>query len=100
MGQRKKFNSTERLEILRYYEQHGAVRTTREYAVSVTSIYKWKSILEAKGEKGLEGISKHNISAEEGELRRLRRENQQLRNLVADKEMRLQIQSEMLKKSR
>lgn len=101
MGEkRKKFNSTERLEIVRYYEQHGAARTIREYAISVTSIYKWKAAFDTKGEAGLQSMSKYALSEEGEELRRLRRENQQLKNLVADKELRLQIQAELLKKSR
>lgn len=98
MGQhRKKKTRTEKLEILKYYSLHGMARTTREHEVSSTSIYKWKKLYESEGEEALSNKSKGN--ADSVELKRLRRENDELKKIVAEKELRLRIQSEMLKKS-
>ena len=87
------------MEILNYYKLHGASRTSREFEVSVGSIYKWKGIYEEHGEAGF-SKNKTTTTFESLEYRRLRRENDELKKLVAEKELRLRIQEEMLKKNR
>jgi len=93
---RKRWTASEKLEILKYYSSHGMAKTTREYEVSSTSIYKWQSLHDSGGEASLS--AKSAAKAENAELRRLRRENDELKKIVAEKELRLRIQSEMLKK--
>ncbi len=95
---RKRWTVTEKLEVLNHYKLWGAVKTSREYGVSMTSIYKWRDGFEEDGEKGLSGKQKEKSESEE--LKRLKRENDQLKKIVAEKELRLRIQEEMLKKSR
>lgn len=98
MGQhRKKKTISEKLEILKYYSLHGMARATREHEVSATSIYKWKKLYESEGEDSLSG--KSTSKEDSAELKRLRRENDELKKIVAEKELSLRIQSEMLKKS-
>jgi len=65
--------------------------------VSSTSISKWRKAYEESGERGL--ISKHKTKAESDEMRQLRRENAMLKKLLAEKELRISIQSDMLKKN-
>ena len=98
---RKRWTTSEKMEILNYYKLHGAARTSREYEVSVGSIYKWKNIYEEHGEAGFsKNKTTTTTTSESLENRRLRRENDALKQLVAEKELRLRIQEEMLKKSR
>jgi len=94
---RKRWSGVEKFEILSHYEQWGAARTSREFGVSVTSIFKWKKAFQEQGQAGLTG--KRLNGTDSAELKRLRRENGQLKALVAEKELRLRIQNEMLKKS-
>lgn len=95
---RKSWTSSEKLEVINYFEKWGPTKTSREYNVSAASIYKWKSAYEEQGKEGLQKVSKK--SPESDELKRLKRENDELKKMVAEKELRLRIQAEMLKKSR
>lgn len=97
---RKTWNSSEKLEIINYYKQHGLAKTKKEFEVSSASIYKWDALYESDGQAGLEGKRPTDNSAMQTELRKLRRENDQLKKLVAEKELALRIKDEMLKKSR
>lgn len=94
---RKSWSTSEKLEIINYYKKWGATKASREYSVSIPSIYKWKAAFEKEGKIGLS--SKEKTSQNSRELKRLRRENDQLKKIVAEKELRLRIQEEMLKKS-
>lgn len=94
---RKHWTVKEKLEILHYTQQYGATQASREYGISQTSIYKWKAVYEEQGESGLNDSKKS--SAEKEEFRRLKRENETLKKIVAEKELQLRIQEEMLKKS-
>ena len=96
---KKRWTTSEKMEIINHYKLHGATRTSREFAVSVGSIYKWKNIYDEYGEAGF-SKNKTTTTSESLENRRLRRENDALKKLVAEKELRLRIQEEMLKKSR
>ncbi len=95
---RKKWSTSEKLAIVNHFKTWGATRTAREFGVSPGSIYNWNEAYEAHGEAGLSGKIKE--QTESDELRALRRENDALKKLVAEKELRLRIQQEMLKKSR
>lgn len=94
---RKKWTASEKLEVINYFKKNGPTKASREYDVSAASIYKWQAEYEEKGEEGIKGSAKKKIEAEE--LKRLKRENDELKKIVAEKELRLRIQEEMLKKS-
>ena len=95
---RKTWSVKEKLKVINHAKTHGNVKASREYEVSVNSIYNWQAAYEAHGEEGLKRANK--ASAESEEIRRLRRENQQLKEIVAEKELRLRIKDELLKKSK
>ena len=88
----------EKIEILEYYKLHGLTQTTRKFKVSQTSIYKWRDKLEAEGADGLENQQRKDPLSDP-EFLRLQRENKELKAIVAEKELQLRIQAEMLKKS-
>jgi len=96
MSRRKIWSKSEKLLILDYASKHGTARASREHGISETSIYKWRDRFEKDGEDGLKAKTKsdHNV-----ELRQLQRENRELKAIVAEKELQLRIQAEMLKKS-
>lgn len=95
---RKTWSATEKLQVINYAKTNGNTKAAREFEVSANSVYNWIAAYEEQGEAGLKRANKANIESEE--LRRLRRENQQLKELVAEKELRLRIKDELLKKSR
>lgn len=95
---RKRWSTKEKLEIINYAKLHSVLKATREYNVSSPSIYKWIDTFESKGEAGLNGKKKDN--SESLENKRLKRENDELKKIIAEKELRLRIQDAMLKKSR
>jgi putative transposase len=96
--QKRHWKVQEKLEILEYYKQNGLGRTVRKYQVSQTTLYKWRDKFEAEGPSGLESKGKK-IDQRDPELLRLERENKELKAIVAEKELQLRIQAEMLKKS-
>lgn len=44
---RKKWSLSEKLEVLSHYQKEGVTRTSREYGVSGTMIYKWQRAFES-----------------------------------------------------
>ena len=95
---RKRWSLSEKKKILSYFEVHGLARTMREYNVSHSSIYNWKESI-VSGEKKRSSAKKKKESATLLELKSLRRENAQLKAIVAEKELSIRIQAELLKKS-
>ena len=93
----KRWTPSEKLEIIHYYKLHGATKASREFNVSAGSIYKWKETYESDGASGFSKTQKETSVLVEN--RRLKRENDELKKMVAEKELRLRIQHEMLKKS-
>lgn len=97
---RKHWTKAEKLEIINYYKQHGVAKTKREFGVSSTSIYNWEGLFEEHGEGGLNGKKGPAKDGHSEELKQLRRENDALKKIVAEKELALRIKNELLKKSK
>lgn len=95
---RKTWSQQEKLEVLDYYKRHGSAKTSRHYGVSSVSISKWNRLLEEHGLEGLSGKNKQ-VPEVDHERIRLERENRELKAIVAEKELQIRIQAEMLKKS-
>ena len=74
--------------ILLYSSTHGVGSASREFSVSSACIYKWKERLSKMGTSGLFTGAK---TDSERELKRLERENRELKRIVAEKELALQI---------
>lgn len=97
MSQRKIWSKSEKLAVLDYSEKHGVLAASRKFGVSSTAIYKWKDKL---NEKGVSSLEPQKQPAKSAEQIRLERENRELKAIVAEKELQIRIQAEMLKKSR
>jgi putative transposase len=90
----KKWELSQKLEILTESEEFGIVETCRKYGVSTGTFYSWKKKFEHKGEAGL----KVNYQTKSKELKEAEEENRVLRKLLSDREIELEVQRELLKK--
>ena len=92
---RRKFSKEEKLSILKEASQHGVTITLEKHGVYPASYYSWKKKLDSMGEEGLDhGMSKPQLKR----IRHLEKENQMLKELVAEKELEGRLKDELLKK--
>lgn len=94
----KSWSLSEKQAIVSYYQLHGLTKTMREYNVSHSSIYNWQES-QSKTTKKRKLKQKAKVSAKEKELIQLRSENASLKAIVAEKELQIRIQNELLKKN-
>lgn len=92
---KKRRSSKEKLLILQEAEQEGVIVTCRKYEIDPTTYYNWKEKYE---EGGIEALQSRGRNHQDPELKALREENEQLKRLVAEKELALQIKEALLKK--
>jgi transposase-like protein len=95
MKKRRTWTAEQKLSILKEAEQHGVTATIRKHSLYANTYYKWKQNYECEG---IEGLKNHRRRIEP-ELRKLQKENQRLKQLLADKELAISIQSDLLKKT-
>ena len=98
MSQKRKSNRSvaEKQALLNDAESLGVAGACRKHGVSPSMYYRWKARVE---EAGVEGLSVRGESDLVRALRELEAENLRLKRIVADKELELQIQRDLLKKS-
>lgn len=95
MSKRKKWSFEEKLLIIHEVERCGLVQTMRQHQIAASTYYKWKEKYDLEGEDGL----KQTYRRSDPEVKRLQVENLRLKQLLADKELALQIKDELLKKT-
>ena len=96
MGKRKYWTAEEKLQAILYVQSsNSVVQACRELGIDPSMYYKWKKAYEEKGEEGLK--PKH--PKRDPELERLRKENERLKKLLAEKELELEIARELIKKT-
>lgn len=96
-GKKAKVRRTkeEKLRIIEEVKKHGVSITCAKYGIYPTSYYQWVEKLQEMGEKGLQhGMTKEHLK----EIRRLQKENDELRKLVADQQLESRMKEELLKK--
>ncbi len=91
---RKRWEASKKLEILQEAENGDVVEVCRKHNVSTATYYNWKKKFDSQGEAGL----KVNYDNRSKELKEAEEENRLLRKLLADKEVELEVQRELLKK--
>jgi putative transposase len=85
----------EKLRIIEEAKRNGVSVTCKKYGIYPTSYYQWVEKLQEMGEKGLQhGMTKEHLK----EIRRLQKENDQLRKLIADQQLESMMKDELLKK--
>jgi len=96
MGKRRYWTAEEKLRAILYVQSsNSVVQACRELGIDPSMYYKWKKAYEEKGEEGL----KPKYSKTDPELERLRKENERLKKLLAEKELELEIAREFIKKT-
>jgi len=93
---KRTFSKEEKLRIIKEAAEDGVKETLAKYDIYPASYYSWKKKFEEMGEEGFRhGITKGKLK----ELRRLEKENAQLKELVAEKELQIKMLRELRKKS-
>ncbi|MFD3002449.1 transposase [Pontibacter toksunensis] len=92
---RRHWSADEKLSILSEAEKEGITATIRKHGIYSNTFYQWK---EKYGTGGKEALSSKHYKVDP-EVKRLQKENQQLKQLLAEKELALRIKEELLKKS-
>ncbi|WP_224994285.1 transposase [Cesiribacter sp. SM1] len=92
---RRHWTADEKLKILLEAEKEGITATIRKHGIYSNTFYQWKEKYDTCGKDAL--ASKHYKI--DPEVKRLQRENQQLKEMLAERELALRIKEELLKKS-
>jgi putative transposase len=95
MKTRRIFSFEEKVMVLKDAEILGVTQALRKHSISIGTYYNWKRKVELHGEQSLQ--SSHQRI--EPQLKKLQQENLRLKQLLADKELALMIQQELLKKT-
>lgn len=95
MTERRRWKSEEKLAIIKEVKEKGTVvETCRKYSIDSSMYYKWK---ESYDTFGLDGLKSHSRRMEPG-ARKLVKENEKLKTLLAEKELESAMLSEFIKK--
>lgn len=97
MSEMKKrtFTKEEKLKILEESATHGVKLTLEKYGIYPATFYSWRRKYETMGEEGF----RHGMTpAHLKEIRRLEKENELLKQIIAEKELEGKLKDELLKK--
>ena len=93
--ERRKFSKEEKVRILREARDHGVKETLSKHGLYPATYYYWKRKYDEMGEPGLQ----HSMTKERlKEVRRLEKENAKLKEIMAEKDLVIKMQQEMIKK--
>jgi len=92
---KRRFSKAQKLEILREAKKHGVKETLSKHGIYPSTFYSWQRKLESMGE---EGLSHGMTPGQQKEIRRLEKENQLLKQIIAEKELESKMKDELLKK--
>ncbi len=91
----KKFTEEEKLAILDEASKEGVKVTLAKYDLCPATYYYWKKKLFLHGE---EGLKHQTLKDRNREIKQLRKENEALKLLLAEKELEGRLKDDMLKK--
>ena len=87
-GQRRRFTSQQKLEILREWERTGnGAEVAHTHGIPAARLYRWKKQLE----HGADEYLRSGRPKKDAELRELARENQRLKDTVASQALELML---------
>lgn len=91
----KKYTSAEKLAIIKEASDKGVKVTLEKYALYPATFYYWKKKVEQMGDQGLDhGLTKERLAI----IKKLEKENQALKEIIAEKELESKLKDELLKK--
>ncbi len=91
----RKFTREEKLRILKEAKLKGVKSTLEKYDLYPATFYYWKKKLLVYGEEGLKHAS---VKDHDSRMKALERENEQLKILLAERDLESKLKDEMLKK--
>lgn len=91
----KRKTKEEKEKLLIEVQRIGVVAGCRRYSIDPTTYYNWLERYQAHGINGLEDRRSQN---QDGMIRKLEKENKILKELLAEKELEIKMQAELLKK--
>ncbi len=95
MTMKRKFTKEEKLQIIKEASEQGVKATLEKYGVYAASYYSWKEKLEQMGEEGFHhGMTPQHLKR----IRELEKENNTLKQLLAEKELDNKMKGDLLKK--
>jgi len=90
----RRYTEDEKRIILKEVEEHGLGVTVRKHGVTAKTVYRWRERMQGSVQrKSLQE------TVNTAEMRRLQGEVQQLKEIVAEKELALRIKDSLLKKT-
>jgi len=96
MSKRRYWTADEKLQAIVYVESSDSItQACRELGIDPSMYYRWKKIYEEKGKEGLQ--PKH--SKRDPQIERLKKENEMLKKLLAEKTLELELAQEYIKKT-
>lgn len=93
--QRRKWDSKAKLSILKEAKEKGVVQTARLHDLYPSTIYDWQKSFKDKGE---EGLSNRKPRLKDSDLARLVQENNQLKLMLAEEQLKGRMKDELIKK--
>lgn len=95
MSEKRTFTKAEKLAILKEAGEQGVKVTLEKHAIYPATYYSWRKKFKDMGELGLDhGMNKDHLKR----IRDLEKENQQLKELVAEKELVVRMHEEIKKR--
>lgn len=92
---KRTFAKEEKLKILEEGKKNGIQPTLDKFGIYPATYYSWKKKFESMGETGFQhGMTPAHLK----EIRRLEKENELLKKLLAEKEVEAHLKDELLKK--
>jgi putative transposase len=95
MNKKRTFTQAEKLKILKEAGEHGVKMTLEKHGIYPVTFYSWRKKLQEMGE---EGLRRGATPAQIKRIRELEKENQKLKEIVAEKELEGRLKDELLKK--
>ncbi len=91
----KRRTKEEKEKLLQEIQKLGVVAGCRRYDVDPTTYYNWLARYKANGINGLEDrrVQNHGVM-----MRKLEKENKMLKEILAEKDLEIKMQAELLKK--
>ena len=93
--EKRKFSKEQKLQIIKEASENGVTLTLDKHGIYPATYYSWKKKFETMGEDGFRhGITPEHIK----EIKRLEKENDLLKKILAEKELESKLKDELIKK--
>ena len=91
----KKYTKAEKIKVLKEAKKNGVKVTLEKYDLYPATFYYWKKKYESMGVEGMDhGMTKERLRR----IRQLEKENEALKQIIAEKELESKQKDELLKK--